>query len=331
MSDSECILISEDTIKANGHSQNFKKTPFMNQLLIGNALSMALLFVTFATPAVADTVLLGDNAPFANVNDGDFNHTKLNKYHFGDSPHWTAQNIDGQGDKKVGVSVGAMTVRNKSCKIESRVLDNIPAYPKPIAGDVLKWSFAVDTRFPEEARISLQLVFGDLVRDLADNQIVKGGYGVTSTFEGTYTITDDDAAEGMPFVRIVPSSDNGATIWIDAVNLRVVNPKTSGPETLKAASTEKGIRLTWEDSQQETRTHYSIYRGSDTQSRFNRTPEIIYKKIADSVSATEYVDSTMANGKEFFYVVTSSGSNGEHASPAISHRRIDSRPPAAWG
>jgi len=299
----------------------------MNRFL-NTAVSMALL-VIYTGPAFADTVLLGDNAPFPNVNDGDFNHIKLNKFKFGDSPCWTAENVKGHGDKKVGVSVGAMTSGNRSCRIESRVLNNIPAYPKLIAGDVLKWSYSADTRFPGEARISLQLVFGDRVRVLADNQVLKGGYGVTKTFTGTYAITDEDAASGMPFVRIIPSSQDGSTIWIDSVNLRVVDPTTSGPEALKAESTKKGIKLTWQDSQQENRTHYSIYRGSDSHSRFSRTPVIVYKEIANSVSGQEYVDSTMANGKEFFYVVTRSGSDGEHASPAIRHRRLDSESPQA--
>jgi len=94
----------------------------MNHILVNTALSTALLVVMFAAPAFADTVLLGDNAPFPNVNDGDFNHTKINKHKLGESPFWTAKNLDGQGNKKVGVSVGAMTSGNKSCHIESMEL-----------------------------------------------------------------------------------------------------------------------------------------------------------------------------------------------------------------
>jgi len=286
-----------------------------------------VLFAMFISPVLADTVLLGADAPFQSVNDGDFNHIKLNEHKIGDSPFWTAENIKNQGNKKVGVSVGAMTSNNESCRIESQILDNIPAYPKPIAGDVLAWSFSADTRFPGDARVSLHLVFGDNVRVLADNQIIEGGYGVTKTFSGTYTITVEDAISGMPFVRIIPSTKDWTTIWIDSVNLRVVDSENAGPEALEAVSTEKGIKLTWQDSKKDKRTHYSIYRGVDSHSRFNRTPVIAYEKIADFVLGSEYVDSGVINGKEFFYVVTGSDSKKEYASPIISHRRMDLKSP----
>jgi len=268
--------------------------------------------------AAAGVALLGNNAPYRDVNDGAFDLTPGWEVH--DSPHWTVNKDLSKGRKQAGVAKGVFTgAGNPLTVVESRVLDNIPAYPSPIAGNVLKWRFAAKAEFPCKALVTMSLVFGEHVRAVAAPCRAPSAAAEPAVFEGSYTITAEDAAAGMPFVRIALENNKHTQVFLHYVDLSVRVPEVAGPEQLSAEATEQGIRVHWSDEGR-GRGPYAVYRKSARDKQFNR--------IAGDLQSTEFLDTAFLDGLDQIYLVTQVRDGHEStASPQIRIRKVDDTPP----
>ncbi|TYA74152.1 hypothetical protein [Seonamhaeicola marinus] len=261
----------------------------------------------------AQIVLLGDNAPYKNVNDGDFEMVKGYWRQSKQSPFWKTHNVSGLGEYKMGIHHGSMFSINNVGIAESVVLNTNPNYKKPKAGDILKWSFGADLEYISKGSISLSLVFGKHERIVANKVKLKGSDKIIEHFKGTYTLTEEDAKEGPPFVRATFYSEDEIKVFLHYVNLSVVNAKTRGPD-LKAEVTKDGLKLIWEDYRADANSTFKIYR------QFSEKDD--YIKIGET-SALNFIDNNLINGVNYTYVVTRFNGIESGASNKVTIAKID--------
>ncbi|MFC2111703.1 hypothetical protein ACFLTA_00395 [Bacteroidota bacterium] len=262
-----------------------------------------LFFLFLGIPVSSQIALIGDNAPHPNILDGDFNAVWTYWRAAAQSPHWTTKII--KGKDPMGVTYGTLFCMNEEGIAESKVLNTNPDYQQPVAGDVWNWSFGADLEYISDGTLSLSLVFGENERILAERVKLKGSDKIVEHFNGTYTITEEDAKAGMPFVRATFYSGNEIKVFLHYVNISVVAPEKAGPE-LSAEVAEEGIQLQWSDDKANPNTRFGIYRMFDGRKGYTKLGETKVKS---------FVDETQINGREYTYVVTrineieSAGSN----------------------
>ncbi|MCM2369833.1 hypothetical protein [Aporhodopirellula aestuarii] len=297
----------------------------MFHLLIPRYACQSFLFVMvalfFSRSCVhADIVLLGENPPNGNVNDGNFDLVPGWQTH--SSPHWTVNTGLTSGNHTAGVALGQFHgAGNAITVVDSRILDNIQAYSKPVAGSVLEYSFTAHAQYESPAFVSFSLVFGDHIRLLADDVPINGGATPPDVFSGQYKVTAEDAKQGMPFVRIGMSTTQPITIFLDNVNLRVLDTATAGPSALNATADESGIKLAWTPHHNSADAQYRVYRQRSDAKKFTF--------IGPANKASEFTDQSIVNGISYSYVVTRVLNGGESsASPPEIARRIDTQPPS---
>lgn len=274
-----------------------------------------LLFTTITN---AQLVLLGDNAPHKNVNDGDFELVRGYWRQSKQSPFWKTYNVKGLGEYKMGLHYGAMFSVNDVGIAESKILNTNPNYQKPKAGDVINWSFGADLEYISEGNISLSLVFGDKERLLAEKIKLKGSDKIIEHFKGTYTVNKEDAVAGLPFVRATFYSEDEIKVFLHYVNISVVNKSIAGPK-LKAKVSEKGIKLSWKDDLANANTHFYVYRQFDKKRN--------YKKIGETTDLF-FEDTSLINGVNYTYVVTRFNSEESAGSNKVEISKKDTIAPA---
>ena len=118
--------------------------------------------------ASAQIVLLGDNAPFVNVNDGDFCAEWGSWRQAKQSPFWKTYALEGENQQKMGLDFGRLFSMHKIGVAESKILNTNPDYQQPKAGDVFIWNFDADLEYISDGTISFSLVFGNRERMLAE-------------------------------------------------------------------------------------------------------------------------------------------------------------------
>lgn len=264
--------------------------------------------------ASADISLLGNNEPWKNVNDGDFDLVPGWRTHA--SPCWTVNGALSKDGKKAGVKSGCFTSGGHPLTVvDSQILDQIPAYDQPVAGDVLAWRFQARSEYTCKAAASMRLVFGDQVRTLAEKVPLPGNADPSSVVRGTYTITAADAAAGMPFVRMELSSEDYIKVFLEAVDLKVLDSSTACPARLTAQVVGRQVQLNWDGE-----GVFSVYRKGGH--------EKFFKQLAANICESSYADSSIIDGVEYRYLLTVM-QNGRESSPSRSSvvRKADSVPP----
>ncbi len=283
--------------------------------------ALAALISTLPHAALADIPLLGCNLPHESLNDGDFEQVRATWRQFKQSPCWTARHLPGKGSKPVGIDLGKIFGGgNDAVEFHSVPLTGQDsAYPKPVPGDVLQWSFAARAEYPCDSRVSMALMFGETASVVADRKPVPGGKVDNAVFTGRHTITDEDAKSGALGVRLTLHSSEDTKVYVDHVDLKVLRPDTAGPDSLTAEPVDAGIALHWSGSSPDAR--YNVYRSS--------SPRKDFKPIATGISGTGFTDSRIINGLTNHYIVTRAGENESSASPVVSSRKTDTKPPLA--
>ncbi len=266
----------------------------------------------------AQVVLLGENAPYDNINDGDFELIDGYWRQSKQSPFWKTYNKEGVGEYKMGIHNGTMFSINNLGVAESVILDSNPNYQTPKAGDVLNWSFGADLEYISNGSISLSLVFGMHERILAEKVKLKGSDKIVEHFSGTYTLTEEDTAGGLPFVRATFYSEDEIKVFLDYVNISVVNKSVSGLK-LKANVVNEGIQLTWTDDLANDNSTFYIYR------QFNENDK--YVKLGES-SELNFIDNSLINGVNYTYVVTRFDTKESGASNKVKIAKKDTIAPA---
>lgn len=256
-------------------------------------------------PIFSQIVLLGDHAPYPNVNDGDFNAVNGYWRQSKQSPFWTTKNLEGLREYPMGLHYGTLFSSNDLGIAESKLLNTNPDYKNPKAGDIINWSFGADLEYVCNGTISLSLVFGNHETVLAKKVKLIGSDKTVEHFSGSYTLTEDDANAGLPFVRATFYSEHDIKVYLHYVNISVVDARISGPK-LSVKAKETGVLLEWTDNLAAVNSKFFVYR------QFNEKEP--YKKIGET-SLTQFLDKTLIHGVEYTYVVTrvniseSSGSN----------------------
>lgn len=287
------------------------------QRLLTRLSTAGLIFIT-SPLAHADITLLGSNAPHANVNDGDFDLVPGWAVH--DSPHWTVNRGLTRGGGRAGVAKGVFTsAGNPLTVVDSNALNSTPAGRALKIGDVLQWRLVAKAEHACDAKASCSLIFGEHTRTVADQTPLTGGPQDPAVIEGAYTVTEEDAAAGMPLVRLSLYGDQSVSILVHGVDLILQDTQTAGPQKLEAATTNRGVALTW--PVQPSADGYRVYRKTTNENK--------YRKIADGINDSDFVDPHIINGLTYTYLVTAVRNGIEtSASPLATARRTDTSPPS---
>ncbi|WP_158969341.1 hypothetical protein [Paraglaciecola sp. L3A3] len=282
-----------------------------------NIYGCLILSVFYSLPSCADMVLLGDNAPYANVNDGDFTAVWATWRAAKQSPFWTTRAATTKD--KLGLASGNQTGGLMGLHLgnlyssyavgiaESKVLNTHPDYQQLSAGDVIEWSFGADLEYISDGSLSLNLVFGSNERPLAEKVTLIGSDKKLEHFSGQYIVTKKDVKDGLPFVRAIFYSSRGIKVYLNYVNIRVKAAQKSGPR-LTGKALDNGVALNWQANPLRQDKVFYIYRGQQ------RKKTIVYEQIAESKN-NSFTDTKLIHGIAYTYVVTStdnqniSGSN----------------------
>ncbi|GAA4237996.1 hypothetical protein GCM10022291_26760 [Postechiella marina] len=266
----------------------------------------------------AQIVLLGDNSPKENVNDGNFELIPAGSWRKGlQSPHWNNSHGPSKltGDSRMALFKGRMYSSVPVGIIESNILNNISAYSKISEGDILNWGFGADSEYDCNAKVTLSLVFGENERILAEKKALMGGDLKVQHFKGVYKVKKKDAEGGMPFVRATLYSNEGVKVFLNYVNISVQAPETNGPNILNATVVSTGVKLKWEDNMETKMARYNVYRGEKIGAA--------YIKIANNLKSLEFTDTNLINGKQYHYLVTRVSGKESSKSPVVTITKID--------
>lgn len=292
---------------------------------IAGSLILLSALLTSQILATAQIVLLGDNAPHPNINDGDFEYVKANWRQGKQSPFWKTYEAEESGNEtyhgtkyKIALHNGTLFGINEVEVAESIVLNTNPDYQIPNAGDVMKWSFGADLEYISKGSISLSLVFGEHERILAEKVKLKGSDKVVEHFSGTYTLTEEDAKAGLPFVRATFYCEDEIKVFLHYVNLSVLDERKAGPK-VKANVENEGIRLTWIDDLANKESKFFVYRQIREKESFEKLGE---------TSNYSFLDKTQINGIEYTYVITRVNEKESGASNKVVIAKVDDVPPA---
>ncbi|WP_075589662.1 hypothetical protein [Labilibacter marinus] len=277
-----------------------------------------LLFLTYAFSINSQIVLLGDNAPHANVNDGNFEAVNGYWRQSKQSPFWKTYNVEGLGEYKMGIHHGTMFSINDVGIAESVVLNTNPNYQNPQEGDLLLWSFGADLEYTSNGSISLSLIFGEHEQTLADRVKLIGSDKIVEHFNGSYILNKEDALAGHPMVKVTFYSEDEIKVFLHYVNISIYDKSKAGP-TLDAEAKATGIQLTWSDELAKNQSKFYIYR------QFN--PKEGYKKIGETTE-NHFIDKTIINGINYTYVVTRFEKEESGASNKVIIAKIDTTPPS---
>ncbi|RJE72526.1 hypothetical protein [Reichenbachiella sp. MSK19-1] len=263
--------------------------------------------------SVSQIVLMGENPPFSNVNDGDFNAVRGYWRQAKQSPFWTTRVIE--GEQLMGIHYGTLFSSNSVGVAESGQLNNNPKYQKMRVGDIWQWQFGADLEYVSEGTMTVSLVFGEHERILSDKVELVGSDKNVEHFSGIYTLTDEDVAAGFPFVRVTFYSGQDIKVYLHYVNICVTAPTYAGPESLMTATALEGISLRWSDALAATESRFYVYRNSGRKSK--------YQRIA-TVKGRQYLDHDIVSGRTYDYLVTRQmGEQESGASPLAQSRKID--------
>ncbi|SIS49049.1 hypothetical protein SAMN05421766_102349 [Zobellia uliginosa] len=296
----------------NHHRKKEKSTPAYTFLSI-----VLLLFCHLGLSA--QIVLLGDNAPYPNVNDGDFNLIQSGSWRLGlQSPFWTPSMEPQKEGHSMGLFAGRYFSSFDYAYIDSKPLNTTPGYQDLKVGDELNWSLGADLEYISKGSLSLLLFFGEQERILAEKVKLIGSDKTVEHFSGTYTITQKDVMAGPPRVRVVFYSSEDVKVFLDYVNLSVKAPEKEGP-SLSGKIVADGIRLDWTDKKAHSDSKFSVYR--------SRGKSEAYNKLTTTADLS-FTDTDLINGMSYSYVVTRLDTSESAGSNKVLLKKIDSDAPA---
>ncbi|MFY0626956.1 MAG: hypothetical protein JXR07_11710 [Reichenbachiella sp.] len=271
--------------------------------------------VIIVSPSFGQITLMGDNAPFSNVLDGDFNQIWAYWREAKQSPHWTTQVV--KGSNPMGLSHGSLYSMNELGIAESEVLNANPEYQDPKTGDKWNWSFGADLEYSSKGTLSVGLVFGEKEILIAEKVKLIGSDKKVEHFEGTYIITTEDSKAGLPYVRVTFYSEQDVKVYLHYVNIKVEALEKKGPE-LFAQVVKDGVQLTWTDENTEPDSNFIIYRSISEREG--------YEKIGES-KQFRFNDNTIVNGLAYNYVVTRKQIVESTGSNKVQESKFDNIPP----
>lgn len=248
----------------------------------------------------ADTVLVGRNPTgHKSINDGDFDWTHSPKRALKQSSCWKTT-ASGTNSRKLGLDRGRMSGGgNELAVVESLPLSD-PNYPKPVAGDELRWEFSAKSEYPCESRVVMTLKFGDSQVVVADESGLPCNGDDFGIYRGTYTITEKDATAGPLSIRFELFASDQINVYLDHVDLLVSNQRRTGPTNLTAKAADASIKLQWQQGtdKEQASGEFDIYS--------SYSPRWGFKPIETKTTQTSFVDATAIGGRKKYYFVVDS-------------------------
>lgn len=261
-----------------------------------------LCLVAFGnTDSYGQLVLLGDNLPFGNVCDGNFELVRGYWRQSKQSPYWKTKVIGGPAEYQMGLHNGTLFCADSIGVAESVLLNTNPHYQHPKSGDILHWSFDADLEYRSKGAISFSLVIGNHERILVNRQRLKGADKEFEHFKGTYVLTQEDAVSGFPFVRVTFYTEDQIKIFLDNVTVFVESERFAGPR-LQARIIDNTIGLSWSDVRAGKNAMFRVYR--------QRRGKQNYEMLAETQELS-FQDSSIISGVEYEYVLTRIENNEE--------------------
>ncbi len=283
------------------------------------AVTVIMIFILngFAGAVRGDVVLIGDNSPWGNVKDGDFDLVPGWAVH--DSPHWRVNETLSKGEQKAGVAKNVFTTRGKTLTVVESYALNSADYPTFYDKDTLSWHIALKAEHKSEASVSLSLMFGDREVILSAPRALNGGPAPLSSFSGTYKMTKADVNSPTPVFRVYVNATAGVSVFIHNVDIKVLDKGLPAPQNIQVSSKDGSNLLQWKSKT--GNTPVNIYR----KAQFNKN----YTKIGNT-KTTRFEDTSVISGVEYKYVLTYLHNLKEsNASAALSHRQTDNQAPTA--
>ncbi|MFR9652074.1 MAG: hypothetical protein SNG35_08650, partial [Rikenellaceae bacterium] len=285
---------------------------------------LALISLIIPSITEAQIVLIGDNTPHGTLNDGDFTEIRAPWRKGVIPPFWSVVSKDSPNaktqDATIGVYSGFLFSSNIHAIVESKKLDTNPQYQTPHVGDILNWELGADLEYRSKSSLTLSLMFGDKERVLIENIALVGSDCTNEIFSGSYTVTAEDALEGLPSIRMTFSSEKGIKILVDYINISVFNEQMNRRPSLKGELSDGAIRLSWSDLNATHSDLFALYR--------RRVGSVDYTKIYEGQDLN-LNDTSIISGVEYQYVVTRKGEVESAPSNMIILAANDSIAPTA--
>ncbi len=242
--------------------------------------------------ALSQVILMGENPPLENKNDGDFSKVWGSWRQVKQSPNWETKVIEGPNDKNMGLHFGKLYSMCDIGMAKTNTLITKSEFQKINVGDTLFWEFDADLEYISNGTLTFSLFFGNEERILAKKVTLIGSDKKLEHFSGKYSITKKDKRAGLPYLKVTFYSSNGVKVYLDNVNLRMMSPKTI---QLNTTSNRNNIVLSWIDKNK--LGDYEIYRALVNNRSLN------YLKLG-KVTTTTFLDSTFIAGKTYKYIIT---------------------------
>ncbi|XPF94534.1 hypothetical protein ACM9HF_00550 [Colwellia sp. RE-S-Sl-9] len=275
----------------------------------------------FISPSYARVVLMGENTPYANVNDGNFTTVWSSWRAAKQSPFWTTRIVSAEKDSKMGLHLGSLYSNASVGIAESNILNTHPNYQQMKAGDIIRWEFGADLEYISDGKITFSLVFGEHERILAKNITLTGSDKLVEHFSGKYQLLQEDVQASLPFVRVTFYTSHGIKIFLNYVNISIEDT-VKDELNLQGEVTPNGVYLNWQSKTLKAGNSVNVYRGKKNKKG------IQYTKIA-TTQATHFLDNKLINGIEYTYVITPSQNTRNTVSKKVTLIKQDLIAPKA--
>ncbi|MFR9600165.1 MAG: hypothetical protein SNH01_05790 [Rikenellaceae bacterium] len=301
-------------------------------------LAAILLSVQYSS---AQIVLIGDNSPFEMVNDGDFEQIRASWRKGIIPPFWRMSSDfkpEFKGDKTFGVDFGRMY---SSCNIavaDSKLLNTNQEYQQPCEGDIIHWSFGADVEYNIKASVTLALVFGDREQIVADQEPLIGADLTLERFSGAYVVSKEDAALGLPFLRLYMRSKGGVKIFVDDVRVWVEVESKRAP-ALNAVASNQNIELIWSDAKAQQNDKFAIYRKGENDKKYQFIGECVDRKFVDkgvvsgvnmSYTVVRIMDGGIRSGASNIVTIATTDNTAPSAPIGVKCESLDSEIALSW-
>ncbi len=263
--------------------------------------------------------LLGDNIPFENINDGDFELVNAYWRQAKQSPFWETKAV--KGKEPLGIHYGTLFCSNDIGEAKSIILNTNANYPELGKGDIWYWDFSAYLEYDIKAYISLSLVFGEEECTLIEKASIKILPEGISKYSGEYKITASNVKKGFPYLKVTFYSKDNVKIYLEDISISVSDKKFERPKKLRVSQKSNNfIGLQWDDGNFSTNDRFQVYRKSVLDNTF---------LLVDETNKKSFVDRNIVSGVTYDYLIIRKGKSISKASNVVTSSIRDLIPPEA--
>ncbi len=277
---------------------------------------LAILFIQIGW---AQIPLLGDNIPFENIHDGDFELVNAYWRQAKQSPFWETKTI--KGNAPLGIHYGTLFCSNHIGEARSIVLNTNENYLELKEGDIWYWDFKAYLEYNIKGYISLSLVFDEKECTLIEKAPIKVLSEGISKYSGEYNITASNAKKCFPRLKVTFYSKENVKIYLEDISISVSNKDFESPKRLRVSQKfNNSMGLQWEDTNFKTNDIFQVYRKSVLDDKF---------LVVGETEKKSFIDSNIISGVKYDYLVIRKGATISKASNIVTSSITDHISPEA--